>query len=225
MIKPHKQGMFYPTQTSYFYRMNNENDKKEITPADLFLNTLRRATEPMHRGLENNSIAQRLMSPSVSLSEYAFYLNCMGEVIKAFDDKVLPAIAAAIVDADSRRKYHEIKADLDFLYSNGATVATVKPFVGFTGKPSMAYALGYAYVIEGSTLGGRVILKQVMPSLHLEEDGTRFFAGYGADTGKYWKAFLQQFCAYILSNNAQEVAIQGAQDAFTEIGQHFKNQE
>ncbi len=205
--------------------MEHQSEQKEKTPADVFMQELRTATEPMHKGLEENTISKKLMSPGLSLTDYAFYLRCMGEAIKTFDEKILPAISSVITDADQRKKLQDITADLDFLYANGAEKIATKPFTGFTGNPSLAYALGYAYVIEGSTLGGRVILKQVGPALKLEAAGTRFFAGYGAETGKFWKEFLQHFCMYVLRNNLQQEAIQGAIDGFTDIGNHFKNQE
>jgi heme oxygenase (biliverdin-IX-beta and delta-forming) len=203
--------------------MEPHTEQKEKTPADLFMQELRTATDPMHKGLEANKISQKLMSPGVNLTDYAFYLRCMGEVIKTFDEKVLPAVSSVITDSEQRKKYADIQQDLMFLYANGAEKVEAKPFVGFSGNPSLAYALGYAYVIEGSTLGGRVILKQVGPALKLETSGTHFFTGYGADTGKYWKDFLQQFCMHILRNNLQQEAIQGAIDGFTDIGRHFAN--
>jgi heme oxygenase len=204
--------------------MEQHTEQKEKTPADLFMQELRTATDPMHKGLEANKISQALMSPGVNLTDYAFYLRCMGEVISIFDTKVLSAVSSVITDAESRKKRKDIDADLEFLYQQGAEKKETKPFRGFIGNPSLAYALGYCYVIEGSTLGGRVILKQVGPALKLDNGGTQFFGGYGAETGKYWKDFLQNFCTYVLNNNLQQEAIQGAIDGFTDIGMHFAQQ-
>lgn len=50
-----------------------------------------------------------------------------------------------------------------------------------------ASALGALYVVEGSTLGGRVILR------HLDRLGlqpARYFSGYGEATGAMWKGFV-----------------------------------
>lgn len=207
--------------TCYICSMEHHSEQKEKSPADLFMQELRTATDPMHKALENNRISKILMSPEITLTDYAFYLNCMGEVIKSFDEKILPAVSTVITDAEQRRKYHAIHADLEFLYAKGAEKRQANKFSGFRGNTSLAYALGYAYVIEGSTLGGRVILKQVAPALQLEEEGTRFFAGYGAETGSFWKNFMMNFGMYVLRNNQQQEAIQGAIDGFTDIGRHF----
>ncbi len=205
--------------------MEQHTEQKEKTPADLFLQELRVATSPMHKALEENNISQSLMKPNVTLTDYAFYLRCMGEVIRVFDASVLPAVSEVITDFEQRKKMTDINVDLDFLYAHGAEKKSSEPFTGFGGKPSLAYALGYAYVIEGSTLGGRVILKHIGQSLTFTEQGTKFFSGYGAETGRFWKEFIHGFTAYILKNNGQEEAIKGAMDGFSDIGKHFASQD
>lgn len=55
-----------------------------------------------------------------------------------------------------------------------------------------AQAFGALYVLEGSTLGGRMIKKmlQAHPSIHFTEEQLRFFNGYGEETGPKWKVFV-----------------------------------
>ncbi|MBC3955162.1 biliverdin-producing heme oxygenase [Pseudomonas triticifolii] len=51
--------------------------------------------------------------------------------------------------------------------------------------------LGVLYVLEGATLGGQVLRREVSKRLGLDEQsGTAFLNVYGADTGLRWKAFL-----------------------------------
>lgn len=203
--------------------MEQHNKNKENSAVNEFLKDLRAATAPMHKGLEENRISQSLMKPDLSLTEYAFYLRCMGEVMKAYDDHVLPAVSAVVPDFERRKKSKDIEADLEYLYANGAEILDSKEFKAFSGNHSLAYALGYAYVIEGSTLGGRVILKHVAPALQLQDHGIKFFRGYGAETGLFWKSFLDSFTSNVIGSNTQNEAIKGAIDAFSEIGQHFAN--
>ena len=80
--------------------MEQHTDQKEKTPADVFMQELRTSTDPMHKGLEANSISKKLMSPGVNLTDYAFYLRCMGEVIKTFDERSLPAVSGVISDSE-----------------------------------------------------------------------------------------------------------------------------
>jgi len=54
---------------------------------------------------------------------------------------------------------------------------------------SIPQALGALYVLEGSTLGGRMIRKMLLshPHITIPENALQFFNGYGAETGQRWK--------------------------------------
>lgn len=54
---------------------------------------------------------------------------------------------------------------------------------------SHAEALGALYVLEGSTLGGKIISKMIAGKLD-SSAGLKFFNGYGEKTGTMWKEFL-----------------------------------
>jgi len=56
--------------------------------------------------------------------------------------------------------------------------------------PTFAHALGALYVIEGATLGGRLILRDLEPRLGASIAGaTRFFGGRGEAVGPMWQSF------------------------------------
>ncbi len=51
--------------------------------------------------------------------------------------------------------------------------------------------LGSLYVVEGSSLGGQLIYRQIQQHLHLDHTtGAAFFYGDGDQTGPSWKHFL-----------------------------------
>ena len=57
--------------------------------------------------------------------------------------------------------------------------------------PSLAHAFGVLYVLEGSTLGGQLLRRQVEAALHLgPETGLAFLGAYGADVGPMWRAYV-----------------------------------
>jgi heme oxygenase len=66
--------------------------------------------------------------------------------------------------------------------------------------PSFAHALGALYVLEGATLGGRIILRHLGAA---EIDGVdqahAFFEGRGSDTGSSWRAFRDALDRYGLA--------------------------
>ncbi len=78
-----------------------------------------------------------------------------------------------------------------------------------------AEALGALYVLEGSKLGGRMILRGLLPRMSSEIAGARtFFEGYGAETGARWAYFrgsLDVFCAALAG------VIEGANRTFQAI--------
>lgn len=102
------------------------------------------------------------------------------------------AIGAALADEEffgPRRRLERLDADLMDLGLSSAVVAalpspTIAPF------PTLAAGMGALYVLEGSTLGGQVICREVEQRLGLGEAGTRYYRGHGRDTGRMWKSFL-----------------------------------
>lgn len=80
-------------------------------------------------------------------------------------------------------------ADLAVL---GIDVARVSyaPHAALPPLPSFAHALGALYVLEGSTLGGRVILRDVETRFGPHVSGaTQFFGGRGKAVGQMWQTF------------------------------------
>lgn len=78
-----------------------------------------------------------------------------------------------------------------------------------------AHAWGVAYVVEGSQLGGRVLLRR------LRQAGVsaplRYLQGRGADTGARWNAFLQALRVALASPGQQAAACAGACWAFEDL--------
>lgn len=78
-----------------------------------------------------------------------------------------------------------------------------------------AYALGVAYVVEGSQLGGRFLarhLADVTPALPL-----RYLRGYGEALGPMWKTFLEFLNSEAGAQGREDHALQGARDAFDSL--------
>lgn len=60
-------------------------------------------------------------------------------------------------------------------------------------------AIGCHYVLEGSTLGGRVILKRMRREAEADDDAlpAAFFSAYGDATGERWRTF----CSFLRSHS------------------------
>ena len=73
-------------------------------------------------------------------------------------------------------------------------------------------ALGALYVLEGSTLGGRVIAGMISRSLETTQC-LSFFNGYGAETGYMWNSFKAYLNQPFTTEERREI-IAAAEDTF-----------
>jgi heme oxygenase len=96
----------------------------------------------------------------------------------------LPALAALRLDLPGRRKAHRLRADLADLAAAGTPEPREVPEVALH-LEDVPSSLGALYVLEGSTLGGRVLREQARH--RLGDVPTAFLDGYGQQTGRRWK--------------------------------------
>lgn len=188
--------------------------------ASSFLNDLKTQTADSHKKLEELPVSMSIMSPDMKIEEYAKYLNLMHDVHQDTEGTIFPLFTNLIDDLEQRRKKQLIEADLSFL--NYELTPSEKVFK--TKDISVPFALGILYVVEGSTLGGRFILKNVSKVPQLSGDkGVSYFNGYGEKTGSFWKSFLNFLSEYEQENNCGDSIIEGAVFAFDSIYNHFES--
>ncbi len=94
----------------------------------------------------------------------------------------------AVPDWAQRRRAQLARADLEMLG------APERHFPQLSGRlppiTSAEQVLGIVYVLEGSTLGGAYLLKQLAPLGITATRGGSYLASYGSDRGKIWQRFL-----------------------------------
>jgi heme oxygenase len=172
------------------------------------LDHLRSATRDLHDGLEARlDVFARVADPVRRREMVGRFL--------AFYRPAEAALARVLADEpdlefDARRKAPALERDLRTLKvaPTDATLADA-PLATPTGR---CEALGFLYVLEGSTLGGRVIDKQLRLR-GLSPEGLSFFQGYGEATGVRWKAF----CAVLERADDKTAAARGARSAFVQM--------
>ncbi len=87
----------------------------------------------------------------------------------------------------------------------------------------VAAGLGALYVVEGATLGGRVIARHLARSLALgPADGAAFFAGYGDRTGAMWNGLRAQAADYEARFGGVAEATAAAQATFALFEGHLR---
>jgi heme oxygenase len=117
--------------------------------------------------------------------------------VRAWDDWAAAHVPGKFANLlEGRRRSPLIAADLEVL---GGEVPEVDAgegerwfgefLRGDAGERDAAF-LGAMYVMEGSTLGGQYIARQVEKTLGLAPGrGDAYFRGYGDETGPMWRAF------------------------------------
>ena len=186
-----------------------------------FLKTLRTQTRPAHEELERLALSRALISPSLDLPSYITYLKLMYSVVADMEDHMYHTLGEIIPDLDSRRKSAKIVSDLRDL-EQSIPQADFRPLSKLPGSDDPAFALGMFYVLEGSVLGGRFILKNVEQTLGLNAArGASYFSGYQAQTGKRWNEFLDTLTGFESKNQCGKRIIWGAESAFRAIYDHL----
>lgn len=141
-----------------------------------------------------------------TLSQYYF----QKEIEHLFE---LDGVADLIPDLDIRGRSAQALLDLNDL--------NIQP-VGTTQKSchaSVAEALGWIYVSEGSTLGAAFLFKQAQKSLgYSAEFAARNLAAYPEGRAVVWKRFVQALDQAEFTLAEKDQVIQGALDAFAYFG-------
>jgi heme oxygenase len=82
-----------------------------------------------------------------------------------------------------------------------------------------ARALGVAYVLEGSALGGQVVGRVVRDRLGFDADrGASFFMSHGRHVGAEWREFGRACDRYFAEHGGESEAVAAADETFAAMG-------
>jgi heme oxygenase (biliverdin-IX-beta and delta-forming) len=183
-------------------------------PRTVLFDVLRQRTAPLHDRIEQ---AVDLPSRCGSIAGYrallvqllAFYRPIESH-LAAFD---WPAVG---LDFDERRKAGLLRADLAALGLTPAQIDAAEACPAVPRPATLAEAIGCLYVLEGATLGGQVISRQVRVSLGITPaNGGSFHFAYGDRGGAMWRAFREAASRYCGDDHRLiEAAVTGAAATF-----------
>ncbi len=75
--------------------------------------------------------------------------------------------------------------------------------------------LGVLYVLEGATLGGQVLRREIAARLDLNAaSGAAFLDVYGDATGRRWREFIDYLATFPLDDAARQSVVSAAQTTF-----------
>lgn len=177
-----------------------------------FHKKLKEATQSQHEATENLLFPHQSWD-TFSLPDYRQFLKIQyifhAHMERVIDDAFSPRLKEQL-HWSQRRKLSSIQSDL-------VELASAAPEITDHAQPltSETEALGYLYVTEGSTLGGRMISKALSENEQVAAHSSfQFLNVYGANTGRYWKEFLQVLSQEVATHQEETVII-AAQRAFS----------
>jgi heme oxygenase len=119
------------------------------------------------------------------------------------------------IDLGERRKTAWLHQDLLALNFSEREIEAIPVCVEIPELTSVARGIGCLYVLEGSTLGGAVIARQLERVLEIGTDqGARFYASYGERLNLMWASFGAAADAICDSAVAADQACAAAHDTF-----------
>ena len=165
------------------------------------------ATKPAHLNLEK-IVVQQLKSIKNN-EDYAAFLTKFYTYFSQVEKAIAPYISEQLLpDLKERRNSSFLKNDIEVLGNDVNSVNEVEvPVIS-----NAVSALGALYVMEGSIMGGRIII-QMLEKLGINT-GLSFFSGYGQDTGEKWGVFTKVMNETATSEEAQEQAVNTANETF-----------
>lgn len=174
------------------------------------LRRLKDETADLHLRAEQHV---RILDADATRADYGRYLRAMWGFHAPVEEMfgVAESLARVGFEASMRRRAPLLAQDL-------AALGDAGPWPRCENRPAGAtlpHLLGIAYVLEGSTLGGRFILAKLPPALApLRDHATAFLTGYGAETGVRWRAFAAIAERELARDAACDAAVCGARDTF-----------
>lgn len=146
-------------------------------------------TRAAHQSIEKNKVFAPVMSAGFTLAQYTNLMKSFYGFVAPSEKEVLQRTAQFLPDIAQRHKTPWLLQDLKGLALSDDDIQTLPAY-----QPSFKddyEAFGFLYVIEGSTLGGQMIVKKLKENPLLASAVFHYYTGYGTATGQRWKAFKE----------------------------------
>ncbi|TNE49170.1 MAG: biliverdin-producing heme oxygenase [Deltaproteobacteria bacterium] len=185
---------------------------------------LRERTNREHKALEAQAFHQSWLKHQLPLSHYVRLLTFYHSIWEKLEKQLSGSYASMVKDVWSldMAKTPLLQHDLSFFRAQSNLPTDEVAIEWSSGHKHLesepAALLGALYVLEGSTLGGQILRKHLQHMYGLQDDGLRYYTGYGKQTGSRWKAFKSRMDQALASSETIDVAVEAARHTFTRIG-------
>lgn len=185
---------------------------------------MRAGTADLHVQLEKRL---PFFSESLDLGHYRRLMQAYLGFYRPLEQALHASAAApAGFDLHGRLKSATLRADLLALGLSTQDLDHLPLCQQLPAIDSTAAFLGVMYVLEGATLGGQVLRREIAARLGLDaRSGAAFLDIYGADTGRHWRSFLDCLGCYPLDHQGREAAATAARATFHSFERWLESRE
>lgn len=182
----------------------------------MILQRLKHATREDHQQVERTvDLGARLRSReaygAVLARFYGFYAP-LEAALAAVD-----GLALALADLGARSKAGLLARDLATLGVAADQLGALPRCGALPALPDVAHAFGCMYVLEGATLGGQLIARQLGGLGVTPEAGGAFYTSYGPAVGPMWRSFGASLTAYATTPEREEAMVSTARATFAAL--------
>jgi len=172
---------------------------------------LKQNTAEYHDAAEKLFNSEKIFNKTFTLEDYRKIIHTNYLMLLHSENKIFSSLSDKFnekLQLNKRKKLPLIEKDL-----SGLALDNQKPSFNLEFENEHE-ALGAMYVIEGSTLGGNVIAKQLSKTEGFDQVTFNFFGCYQENTGSMWKNFKEILDSEVKEENYNEV-LSGAKKLYT----------
>lgn len=172
---------------------------------------LKQNTAEYHDAAEKLFNSEKIFNKTITLEDYKKIIHTNYLMLLHSEDKIFKSLSYRFsekLQLNQRRKLPLIQKDLKSLSLQNMTATYTLEI------ENEHEALGMLYVIEGSTLGGNVIARQLSKTEGFDDITFNFFGCYQENTGSMWKLFKDVLDSEVSKENYEEV-LSGAKKIYT----------
>jgi len=172
---------------------------------------IKEATQAYHQQTEKVLVGK--MKSMRSKQEYIDLLSAFYSYFGGLEQHIeLYINASNLADYNDRRKTAALIDDLKALGGNIPIIAQGDDLPEIS---NYLQAFGALYVIEGSTLGGKIISKMIQQHMHINDGaGISFFNSYGDKMQEMWDNFKAILNIVAKTSKDEDVILEAANQTF-----------
>ena len=179
----------------------------------MMLEQLRKETRDLHTEIEKGNLAGFIMDHSITTDQYKTLLLQNFIAYKITEEAIFPYL-----NNFPNTKSTQLQADLNLLNVSTELVEFFKNDFFCNSKEE---AIGAAYVVEGSVLGGMMIAKELKNCEYLKDISNHHFFNGDRNNVLGWKLFCKQVNESEFPQKQIDKATQKAKETFLFFGKVF----